>query len=226
MELLRGIKALEFSLFLKGEKLCFEVEAKHYNGLKPFFERWGGRQALEELFFYMVNFVPKDNSPRAFNLIEKDKEYFKSLAPLIERDFSQLQGIKLNFGKGENTDVPPALVKYIGSLIEEAIRAEATDPTPETIEAKLNELKDLEKQQATKRLIQKDIPIVEAIIKAKNQNLELSKKDLALCTYAIFYANEYRLNFDGSQKEIEKETNPFDLEAFESEKVSKHVLRS
>ena len=81
-------------------------------------------------------------------------------------DFSQLQRINLNFGKGENADLPPDLVKYFGEWIRKELESEKP---AETIPAeKLQELKEIEKTLHDSKLkIQKAIPQVEAILKGK-----------------------------------------------------------
>lgn len=219
-----------FHLLFQNDNVIFHVEETTYDKFEPFFKKFNGFCAIDELLFYMENKIyPPNNLEAAQKLLQESKDYFQLMAPLLQLDFSQLQKVKLNFGSGKNFDIPDDLLKYIGGLIEIGIRGEAPDitekPISETIQDKLKELKDLQKANKQKGTIQKDIPIIEGIIKAKDPLIDLNKTDFTLCTYAIFYEKGYRLTFEDKDKHFldYDNTNPFDLENFNKDVVYKNV---
>ncbi len=179
-----------------------EVEEKDFESLSPFLIRWGGGEALQELFFFQVNFVEphKPISDKTLKLILDQRDYFQSRAKLEKMDFSKLKGLKLQFGKdskgnGINADLPSDLVSYFGAWITKELEAEKTAET--TTAQKLQELREIENQLNNSKLkIQKALPTVQAILKAKSPEAVFNRKEIILCTYGIFYHRGHRLNFE------------------------------
>jgi hypothetical protein len=196
LELLERIGILSpIDTLFKDYKL--EVEESDLKSLEPFLNRWGGGEALQELIFYQLNFVPicRPTRPQTLELIQEDKTYFQSREKLLRMDFSQLQRIQLKFGKGINADLPPDLVFYFGQWIKNELESEK--PAETTPAEKLKELKEIESQlQNSKLKIQKALPSVEAILKAKSPEATFTQKQIMLCTYGIFYQRGHRLDFE------------------------------
>lgn len=197
-----GILSNPFIPYLHRGGYQMEVEEPNFETLSPFLIRWGAGEALQELFFYQLNFVPICEPPKRQTLqaIQEDRKYFQSREKLAKMDFSQLKGIKLHFGKdskgnGINADLPPDLVYYFGQWIKKELEAENQSET--TPAEKLQELRDIESQlQNSKLKIQKALPSVEAILKAKTPDANFDKKQIILCAYGIFYQRGHRLNFE------------------------------
>ncbi len=197
-----GILSNPFLPYLHRGGYQMEVEEIDFETLSPFLIRWGAGEALQELFFYQLNFVPicEPPKPQTLKAIQEDRTYFQSREKLAKMDFSELQGIKLHFGKdskgnGINADLPPDLVYYFGQWIKKELEAE--NPTETTPAQKLQELREIESQlQNSKLKIQKAIPSVEAILKAKNSEILFDRKQIILCVYSIFYQRGHRLNFE------------------------------
>ena len=197
-----GIFSNRFFPYLHRRGYQMEVEEKDFEALAPFLIRWGASKALQELFFYQLNFVPICEPPKAHTLeaIQRERTYFQSRERLVKMDFSQLKGIKLNFGKdskgnGINADLPPDLVDYFGKWIKKELEAEK--PAETTPAEKLQELREIESQlQNSKLKIQKSLQSVEAILKAKNPEATFTRKQIILCTYGIFYQWGHRLDFE------------------------------
>ncbi len=202
-----------FDPYTKPGGYKMEVEEKAFESLSPFLIEWGAGEALQELFFYQLNFVGKCKPPKpqTLKIIQEDRNYFQSREKVLKMDFSRLQGIKLHFGKdsngnGINADLPPDLVFYFGQWIKKELESEK--PAETTPPEKLQELKEIEKQlQNSKLKIQKAIPIVEAILKNKTPEATFNKKQSILCAYAIFYQLGHRLDF--REEKEPGEDNPF-----------------
>lgn len=196
-----GILSNPFLPYLRGG-YQMEVEERDFESLSPFLIRWGAGEALQELFFFQVNFVEpcKPPHPNTLKLIFENRIYLQSREKLAKMDFSQLKGIKLHFGKdskgnGINADLPPDLVYYFGQWIKKELESEKTDET--TLAQKLQELRETESQLRNSKLkIQKALPSVEAILKAKSPEATFTQKQIILCTYGIFYQSGHRLNFE------------------------------
>jgi hypothetical protein len=197
-----GILSNPFVPYLHRGGYQMEVEESDFKSLEPFLIRWGGGEALQELFFYQLNFVPicQPPKPQTLQVIQEKRTYFQSREKLEKMDFSQLQGIKLHFGKdskgnGINADLPPDLVYYFGQWIKKELEAEnQTETTPAE---KLRELREIESQFKNSKLkIQIALPSVDAILKAKSPETTFDKKQIILCAYGIFYQRGHRLNFE------------------------------
>lgn len=200
-----GILSNPFLPFLHRGGYQMEIEKTDFDSLSPFLNRWGAGEALQELFFYQLNFVPICQPPKSQTLqaIQKDRTYYQSREKLEKMDFSQLQGIKLHFGKdskgnGINADLPPDLVYYFGQWIKKELEAEK--PAETTPAEKLRELREIESQlQNSKLKIQKALSTVEAILKAKTPEANFDRKQIILCAYGIFYQCGHRLDFGDHQ---------------------------
>lgn len=209
LELLERIGILNpFDTFHRGPYLE-EIEKSDFESLSPFLTCWGAGEALQELFFYQLNFVPicQPPKPQTLRLIQENQTYFQSREKLAKMDFNQLKGIKLIFGKRNNgikADLPPDLVKYFGDWIKKELEAEKTAET--TPAEKLKELKEIQKTLKESKLkIQKALPSVGAILKAKSPKATFTEKQIILCAYGIFYQRGHRLNFE-DHKATEPET--------------------
>lgn len=211
-----GIFSNHFIPYLHRGDYQIEVEEKDFKSLTPFLIRWGASKALQELFFYQLNFVPICEPPKAHILkaIQRDRIYFHSRERLGKMDFSQLKGIKLHFGKdskgnGINADLPPDLVDYFGKWIKKELEAEK--PAETTPAQKLQELREIESQLHNSKLkIEKALPSVEAILQAKSPEATFTRKQIILCTYGIFYQRGHRLDFeDHKATEPESPENEF-----------------
>lgn len=183
-----------------------EVEETDFKSLSPFLIRWGAGEALQELLFFQVNFVEqyKPLSQKQLKAIQEDRIYFQSREKLAKMDYSQLKGIKLNFGKNLNADLPPELVSYFGAWIKKNLFAEASlDPDNTEWEEYQTDFKKVFKRykkqvnqlQNSKLKIQKALPNVEVILKGKSPEATFTKKQIMLCTYGIFYQRGHRLDF-------------------------------
>lgn len=201
LEFLERIEILtRFDKYLKNGGPQMEVEESDFKSLEPFLKRWGGGEALQELFFYQVNFVPicQPPKPQSLALIQKDITYFQSREKLDKMDFSQLQKIRL-FGEDTsgnvlNADLPPDLVFYFGQWIKKELESEK--PAETTSAERIKELKALEDFFKTCKLeIRKAIPKVEAILTGKNKDTIFDAKQSILITYALFYQRGHRLYF-------------------------------
>lgn len=200
-----GILSNPFLPYLHRGGYQMEVENKDFETLSPFLIRWGAGEVLQELFFYQLNFVPIFEPPKHHTLeaIQRDRIYFQSRERLGKMDFSQLQGIKLHFGKdskgnGINADLPPDLVDYFGKWIKKELETEK--PAETTPAEKLQELREIESQlQNSKLKIQKALSTVEAILKAKSPEATFTRKQIILCAYGIFYQRGHRLDFEDHQ---------------------------
>jgi hypothetical protein len=184
-----------------------ELMEKDFESLSPFLIQRGAGEALQELFFYQLNFVPicQPPKPQTLRTIQEDRTYFQSREKLFKMDFSQLKGIKLHFGKDENADLPPDLVKYFGQWIQKELESEKTAET--TPAEKLQELKGIDRQLIDSKLkIQKALSRVEAILKAKSPEATFDLKQVILSTYAIFYQRGHQLDF--RVETDPEETNP------------------
>lgn len=178
-----------------------EVEENDFLDLFPFLKHWGAGEALHELFFYQLNFVDKFGPPKPQTLkaIQEDRTYFLSRENLLRMDFSQLQRITLVFSEKSNengikADLPPDLVFDFGQWIKKELESEK--PAETTPAEKLQELNEIEKLlQSSKLKIQKAIPEVEAILKAKNPEITFDSIQANLCTYGLFYQLGHRLKF-------------------------------
>lgn len=200
-----GILSNPFIPYLHQGGYQMEVENKDFETLSPFLIRWGAGEALQELFFYQLNFLPicQPPKPQTLRAIQEQRTYFQSREKLGKMDFSQLQGIKLHFGKdskgnGINADLPPDLVDYFGKWIKKELEAEK--PAETTPAEKLQELREIESQLKNSKLkIQKALSTVKAILKAKSPEATFTRKQIILCTYGIFYQRGHRLSFDDHQ---------------------------
>jgi hypothetical protein len=173
-----------------------QMEESDFKSLEPFLTRWGAGEALQELFFYQVNFVEafKPLNKETLNFLQNDITFFQSRAKMEKMDFSQLQKITFNFGKGLNADLPPDLVKYFGNLIKSELDSEK--PSENKVSDKLKEVKAMEKVYNDSKLkIQKAIPNVEAILTGRNKDTIFDDKQSILITYALFYQRGHRLYF-------------------------------
>ncbi len=197
MELLQKIGIWDTSTDAIIRSPKFEVEQNNFLDLYPFLKHWGAGKALHELFFYQQNFIPTSPSPhpQSLKMIAENRAYFQSLEKILSMDFSKLEKITLNFGKGKNADLPQHLLSYFGGWIRKELESE--NPMDDTPAEKLQELKEIEKSLTSNKLkIQKAFPSVEAILKGKNPTTTFQNKQVILCTYALFYQHGYRLNFD------------------------------
>lgn len=197
-----GILSDSFLPYLPGGRYQMEVEEKDFKSLSPFLIRWGAGEALQELFFFQVNFIKVSQPPKPHTLqaIQEQRTYFQSREKLGKMDFSQIKGIKLHFGKdsignGINADLPPDLVDYFGKWIKKELEAE--QPAGTTPTEFLKSIKELENHlQNSKLKIQNELLRVEAILKAKSPEATFTRKQIILCTYGIFYQRGHRLNFE------------------------------
>lgn len=200
-----GIFSNPFLPYLHRGGYQMEVEEKDFQSLSPFLIRWGAGEALQELFFFQVNFTPicQPIKPQTLQAIQEDRIYFQSRERLVKMDFSELKGIKLHFGKdskgnGINADLPPDLVDYFGKWIKKELEAEK--PAETTPTQKLQELREIESQLYNSKLkIQKALPSVEAILKTKSPEATFTRKQIILCAYGIFYQRGHRLDFEDHQ---------------------------
>jgi hypothetical protein len=189
------------------------MEESDFKSLEPFLTRWGAGEALQELFFYQVNFVPIYQPPTSKFIagMEKNRQdwitYFQSREKLVKMDFSQLQEITLNFGKGFNADLPPDLVKFFGECIKNELFAEASldleNTTWEEYQTVFGEQFERTKEKVfitSKLKILEAKKEVEAILKGKSKDTIFTKKQIMLCTYGIFHQRGYRLKFDNYER--------------------------
>jgi hypothetical protein len=197
-----GILSNPFRPFIQGG-YQMELMEKDFESLSPFLIQWGGAEALQELFFYQLNFCdPPKQKWKFLNELREEQENIKNLKKF---NFSQLKRITLEFTenefeKGEKINLNPEIVKYLKGIIENEI--ENSDPQSE-----LKKLKDFEKEYENKKLkIQKALSSVEAILKAKSPEATFDLKQVILSTYAIFYQRGHRLDFRGETDP--EETNP------------------
>ena len=206
-----GILSNPFIPYLHPGGYQMEVEETDFKTLSPFLIRWGAGEALQELFFYQLNFVPicEPPKPQTLHLIQENQTYFESRIKLEKMDFSKLENIKLNFGKGVNADLPPDLVKYFGEWIRKELESEK--PKDATASEKLQQQKKIEKDfQNSKLKIQKSLPKLEAILKVKNPEATFEQKQIMLCAYGIFYQRGHRLDFTRKKRlSGEDDPNPF-----------------
>lgn len=194
-ELLESIGIGNDFLKLNGYKL--EVEETAFESLKPFLIRWGGGEALQELFFFQLNFIneSKPVSTSVLNLFNSQREFFESRTKLEEMDFEELESITLHFGNGKKANLPSDLLEWIANLVKSELESEK----PENVLAieKLKEWKILEKNwRNSKKKILEALPKVEAIMKAKFQGSNITDKQIMLCTYGLFYQRGHRLKFE------------------------------
>jgi hypothetical protein len=122
-----GILSNPFLPYLHRGSYQMEVEEKDFETLSPFLICWGVGEALQELFFYQLNFVPicEPPKPQTLQAIQEDRTYFQSREKLEKMDFSQLKGIKLHFGKdskgnGINADLPPRSSVFLWTMDQKA----------------------------------------------------------------------------------------------------------
>lgn len=226
LELLRRIEELRLDFYLahKSNGPIMEVDERIYFGLIPFLESCKAKEAIEELFFYMVNFVPPlPNESYINNLFDNEKAFFTDIESFYKLNFDNLQFINLGFNDGKKYDIPPFFLKYLGNLIEQTIKSEIEGPgkLPE-IDQKIKKGRRRNTHQGE---IKASIPAVEAIIQAKAPNVRFSQTDKALCTYAIFYARGYELNFNAKKHAIKEETDPFEHQSFDRKRVSNNILK-
>lgn len=217
-ELLERIGILNpFHQYTKPGGYQLEVEAEVFKSLSPFLIQYGGGEALQELFFYQLNFAPSFEPPKEGALKNLDwirQEHEGSKKVLEIMDLYQLEKITLNFGKGLNVELPTNLVEYYGALIKTEL--ESIIPKGTTHNEQLQELKKNEKQLTDSKLkIQNAFPAVESIIKAKSPEADITRKQVILCTYGIFYQRGHRLKLKGDETGIE----PYYLDSFDHIRV-------